>query len=123
MRRGSAQDRSADSGLAALPLIEGNRPELIISDVLMPGMTGPELLEAVRERPDWHGIPFLFVSASSGAEIESQLDAIDRVSFLHKPFETDRLLDAVLQALGDSPAGADTQVRAQGISSTSPVYC
>ena len=69
------QVRSADSGLAALPIIEAGRPELIVSDLLMPGMTGTELLEAVRDRPDWNGIPFLFVSASTTEEIERQLTA------------------------------------------------
>ena len=117
------QVRSADSGLAALPLIEGSQPELIISDVLMPGMTGTELLEAVRDRSEWHDIPFLFVSASTTAEIERQLDATHRVSFLRKPFDIDTLSYAVLQALRDNPVGVDTQVRAQGISSQPPPYC
>jgi CheY-like chemotaxis protein len=115
--------RSADSGLAALSVIEDSRPELIISDVLMPGLTGPQLLGAVRQRPEWQGIPFLFVSASSGAEIEIQLEAAHRVSFLRKPFEIDTLLDAVSKALGDGLLGADAQVSAQGISSHSPAYC
>lgn len=104
------QVRSADSGLAALPLIEGSQPELIISDVLMPGMTGTELLEAVRDRPEWNGIPFIFVSASSTAEIENQLDAMHRVSFLRKPFEIDTLFDAVSVALVARPVASGEQV-------------
>jgi CheY-like chemotaxis protein len=117
------QVRSADSGLAALPAIEARRPELIISDVIMPGLTGPQLLEAVRDRSEWHDIPFLFVSASTTAEIERQLDSTHRVSFLRKPFDIDTLFYAVLQALRDHPVGIDTQVRAQGISSQPPPYC
>ena len=106
------QVRSADSGLAALPIIEAGRPELIVSDLLMPGMTGTELLEAVRDRPDWNGIPFLFVSASTTEEIERELDAMHRVSFLRKPFEIDTLFDAVSVALTvrRTPAGEKATV-------------
>jgi CheY-like chemotaxis protein len=104
------QVRSADSGLAALPIIEAGRPELIVSDLLMPGMTGTELLTAVRDRPDWNGIPFLFVSASTTEEIERELDSMHRVSFLRKPFEIDTLYDTVSLALVAGPVSIGKQV-------------
>jgi two-component system sensor histidine kinase/response regulator len=91
--------RATNCSQAALSAIEADLPELIISDVAMPGMTGPQLLDTVRTGSDGDGIPFLFVSASAEPEVESQLSALDGVSFLRKPFEIEMLHRAVAEAL------------------------
>lgn len=93
------QVRGADSGLTALEAIEARPPELIISDVLMPGMKGTELLETVRRQPDWAGIPFVFVSASTTPVVRHELAATPGVTFLLKPFDIDRLFQVVAEAL------------------------
>jgi CheY-like chemotaxis protein len=93
------QVRGADSGLTALEAIESRPPDLIVSDVLMPVMDGMELLEAVRRQPDWAGIPFVFVSASTTPAVRSQLEGMPGVTFLLKPFDIDRLFEVVAEAL------------------------
>jgi CheY-like chemotaxis protein len=104
--------RGTSSGLAALGAIATHQPELVISDVAMPGMTGPQLLQAVRARPDWEGIPFLFVSANTRREIERQLTVLDGVSFLGKPFDIDALYEAVVTALQAHPRPVGQRVGA-----------
>jgi CheY-like chemotaxis protein len=93
------QVRGADCGQAALEAIAARLPELIISDVLMPGMKGTELLETVRRQPDWAAIPFVFVSASTTPVVRRELATTPGVSFLLKPFDIDRLFEVVAEAL------------------------
>jgi CheY-like chemotaxis protein len=102
------QVRAVSSGQAALRAIESEPPELVVCDILMPEMSGTQLLEAVRACSDWSTIPFLFVSASTTPEVERQVAALDGVSYLRKPFEIDRLCEAVTVAIGacsDSTGG------------------
>ena len=93
------QVRGADCGEAALEAIETQPPELVVSDVLMPGMNGTELLETVRRRPDWAAIPFVFVSASITPVVRRDLATMPGVTFLLKPFDIERLFEAVMEAL------------------------
>ena len=94
------QVRGAASGLTALDAMATDRPELVISDMTMPGMTGLQLLHAVRARPEWDGIPFVFVSASSSQQLGQQIATWDGVSYLPKPFEIEALIETVMTALG-----------------------
>jgi CheY-like chemotaxis protein len=90
------------SGQAALDVLHAsgaNLPDLIIADMVMPGITGLQLLNAVRTRPGWENIPFLFISAGATREIEEQIAALEGTSLLHKPFEIEMLYEAVAVAL------------------------
>lgn len=66
-----------------------NLPDLIISDMLMPEMGGLEFLSAVRNHPQWNGLPFVVMSAhSSSVERQTALDS-GADDFLVKPFNLD----------------------------------
>src|SRR4030042_6022548 len=54
---------TAAHGLEALQQMDPAIPDLILSDISMPEMDGYELFRAVRSRPDWVTIPFLFLTA------------------------------------------------------------
>ena len=67
--------------------------DLVLSDVTMPIMTGPELAERVRQlRPE---LPLLFMSGHSPGE----LAAVGAVNYLQKPFSPSELVDAVTLAM------------------------
>lgn len=53
----------AENGNAALTLLEQETPELILLDLMMPEMDGFEFLAAARERPEWHDIPVVVITA------------------------------------------------------------
>ena len=53
----------AVNGKQALDLFVSSRPNLVISDIMMPEMNGYELLESVRALPEGITVPFLFLSA------------------------------------------------------------
>jgi two-component system sensor histidine kinase ChiS len=54
----------ADNGARALDLMIAIRPALVLLDLMMPGMTGWEVLEEMRTRPDLREIPVLVVTAA-----------------------------------------------------------
>ena len=76
---------TARNGHEALTKLEEEYTDLIISDQMMDGMTGTELLETLRSNPDLSDIPFIMVSAVRDAPaIDSALDlGVD--DYLAKP--------------------------------------
>ena len=82
------------SGEEAIELYEQYKPDMIISDLLMPGMNGFEMLEVLKER---HGrrIPIIFMTASEGEETEFQSLRHGAVDFIRKPLKADVLLKSV----------------------------
>ena len=53
----------AENGKEGLELLDGERPDLILLDLMMPVMDGFEFVEEVRRREDLHSIPIIVVSA------------------------------------------------------------
>lgn len=88
---------SASNGKAALALLEGERPALILSDFMMPTMNGGELGQAVRSQPALAQIPFIFMSGTSEDVVRASFSDYD--AFLVKPFEVDALLLLVAQLM------------------------
>jgi CheY-like chemotaxis protein len=86
---------TASDGAAGLELIERERPDAILTDVTMPRMTGLELADAVRARPDLAHIPILFLSASAQ---RTQLEEGFRhgaTAYVTKPFRAAELRTAL----------------------------
>ena len=101
---------TASSGHDALTQLASTCPDMMISDVRMPGLSGLELLERVRERIP--GLPVLLVTAY--AEIRDAVGAMrsGAVDYLEKPIDLEQLLTTVRSALGVSEqwlAGASTE--------------
>ncbi|MBY0581709.1 MAG: response regulator [Sphingomonas sp.] len=88
---------TAENGEVALDLLEQHaRPDLLISDVVMPSMDGPTMVRRARERyPD---LPILFMSGYAEEQLRKSID-LDQVSFLAKPFSVQQLAEAARIAL------------------------
>jgi two-component system sensor histidine kinase/response regulator len=85
----------ANDGQAALSILEQAKPELIISDVMMPGMNGFDFCQRVRAQPGFSQIPFIFLTARSRrADIRKGM-GLGADDYLTKPFEADELLSTV----------------------------
>ena len=88
---------TAENGDAALELLEtSGRPDLLISDVVMPVMDGPAMVRLARERyPD---LPVIFMSGYAEEQLRKSID-LDAVAFLPKPFSVQQLAEAARDAL------------------------
>ncbi|WP_404339004.1 response regulator [Sphingomonas sp. MMS12-HWE2-04] len=88
---------TAENGEAALELLDTiERPDLLVSDVVMPIMDGPTMARKVRARyPD---LPILFMSGYAEEQLRKSID-LDNVAFLPKPFSVQQLAEATREAL------------------------
>ena len=92
---------AAASGAEALALVDGGRlePDLVLTDMIMPGMTGTDLVERLRRvRP---GLRAAIMSGYSEGSVSSQGLLGPGTRFLRKPFTSRELAAAVGGALGD----------------------
>ncbi len=86
-------------GADALHLIRAHRPDLVLMDVMMPGLSGREVVRQLHEHPVYAAIPVILMSAA--ARWDQAVDA--PVQFLSKPFDLDRLLGMITGALHQRP--------------------
>ena len=74
--------------------IAARRPDLLILDVLLPGLSGLDVFDLVRSDPSYSGIPILFLTADP-ERAESAYAANGTHRVMAKPFEVDELIAAV----------------------------
>lgn len=75
----------AKNGAEALRVAETQLPDLILLDVMMPGMTGFEVCKALKEKPLTRAIPVIFVTALSEEQDETEGFAVGGVDYITKP--------------------------------------
>ena len=88
----------ASSGEVALRMYGRENPDLILSDLRMPGMSGFELQDTL-QKESGHKIPFMFMTADSDEDIESKGFESGALDFIRKPFRADVLLRRVANIL------------------------
>jgi two-component system cell cycle sensor histidine kinase/response regulator CckA len=89
---------TADNGEDALAILDKGEPiDLLISDVVMPGMDGPTMVREAREsRPE---LKILFMSGYAEEQLRKSID-LENVNFLPKPFSVTELAEAARRAVG-----------------------
>jgi CheY-like chemotaxis protein/HPt (histidine-containing phosphotransfer) domain-containing protein len=91
----------AANGAAALEIVRAERPDLVITDVLMPHMDGYEFVARLRAEPAIAGTPVIFYTATfRERDTKAQADASGVTWVLAKPSEPEAILHMVQQALG-----------------------
>jgi PAS domain S-box-containing protein len=101
-RLGYAVETAASAAQARRVLEVGGLPDLLVTDVLMPGESGADLAGSVlRAAP---GLPVLFISGYAGDELKRQGAIGDDVPLLQKPYTQQELGEQVRRALGRQPA-------------------
>jgi CheY-like chemotaxis protein len=98
---------AAESGEKALSLMPDANVDLIIADVVMPGMTGFELCQTLKNDPNYQHIPIMLISGIVNASVENQARQSGAVGVVKKPFTPDDLFPKIKQAMakrGQAPA-------------------
>jgi CheY-like chemotaxis protein len=89
---------SASNGLEAWEMLQQSRPDLIVTDLSMPKMTGTELITAVKEVPALAAIPIVVVASRRTASDPQQMD--ERADFvIHKDIDIEEQLVNVVSAI------------------------
>ncbi len=86
---------TAPDAASALRLLEEHHPDLILSDIMMPGLDGYQFYEGVRQRPEWVDIPFIFLTARGEKTDVRRGKELGADDYITKPFEQEDLLAAV----------------------------
>ena len=90
----------ARDGPAALAAIRTARPDLVLLDVMMPGMSGFEVCQAVRADEALAGVKILMLSAKGRDTDLAKGSALGADAYMTKPFSTRELADKVRDLLG-----------------------
>src|SRR3982075_4150308 len=91
---------SFSSAQEALDALSGGAPEVLVSDIRMPGLSGLELLQAVKQRHP--AVPVIVMTAYS--DLDSAVAAFQggAYEYLPKPFDVDQAVELIRRALGES---------------------
>ena len=92
----------------ALATLQSQRPDLMLTDIVMPGMSGREL--ASKARQSVPGLKVLFMSGYTGGTAAESPEPIPNEEFLQKPFLPDELGARLRQLLGSKPKLARSRV-------------
>ncbi len=93
--------RTCESGEEALRAIAGFQPDLLLLDVMMPGMDGPTLLSHLRKTENGATAPAIFMTARvQRSEIDQYL-GLGALSVIAKPFDPLTLADLIQQTLAE----------------------
>jgi two-component system, sensor histidine kinase and response regulator len=85
----------ATSGMQALSILEQVKPQLILLDIMMPGLDGYETCRRIKQQPGTHDIPIIFVTAKTDTEDIVRGFELGAVDYITKPFSRPELLARV----------------------------
>jgi CheY-like chemotaxis protein len=93
--------RTENDANAALPAAEEFKPDLILLDVMMPGMDGGELAAAFQANPRLKSVPIVFLTAAATkGEVYARGGKVGGLPFLAKPVEIAEVITCIKQNLG-----------------------
>jgi CheY-like chemotaxis protein len=76
-----------ESGERALKVLPELRPDLVLLDVMMPGMDGPSTLQQLRSMPGFESIPVVFMTAKAMPQEVARFRELGAVAVIAKPFD------------------------------------
>lgn len=85
----------AENGDKGLELVQKYIPDVVISDIMMQGLSGIELCSRIKEDPALNHIPVILLTGSSSAEVKLKGIECGAEDFISKPFERDMLIARV----------------------------
>lgn len=100
----------ASSGPEALETLRRDRPDAMVLDVRMPGMTGYEVCREIRRDPEFAALPVIMVTALSLPEERIRGIEAGATDFISKPFNKKELLARIQASLGLAKGGRDGMI-------------
>jgi DNA-binding response OmpR family regulator len=92
----------ARNGTEALALMDENRPEMVVLDIMMPDVDGLEVCHYIRSQPGGEAVKVIFLSAKSKeADIQKGYEAGADL-YITKPFSTRHLMEKIRELTGES---------------------
>lgn len=97
---------TAHNGKVCLSLLEENKPDLLLLDIIMPHLDGIAVLDTIKGNPDIADMHIIMLTAFGQEDVMAQAGSLGASYFMLKPFEFERLVTQIFQI-----AGTQKQVR------------
>jgi CheY-like chemotaxis protein len=94
-REGYAVIHVGDGRIAQDLIATTPPPDLLLLDIMLPSLTGLELLRTIRTTPEWQWIPVILLTADSRTETMNDAANLGATEYVLKPFAAKRLLKSV----------------------------
>jgi DNA-binding response OmpR family regulator len=107
LRREGLDVSRATDGEAGLQAIRDTRPDLVLLDVMLPGMSGYEVCQAVRAEAELADVKILIMTARGNAMERRKGLALGADGFIAKPFDLSRLLERTRALLAGEAESSD----------------
>jgi two-component system chemotaxis response regulator CheY len=85
----------AEDGQHGLDVLQGEKPDVIITDINMPRLDGFGFIEGVRRDPRHRAVPILVLTTESDAEKKNRARRAGATGWIVKPFDPVKLVDAI----------------------------
>ena len=85
----------ANNGKELLAKMKYAIPDLILLDVMMPVMDGPSVLKEIRKNPEFKNIPVIFLTSKAQPSEIEELENMDVLGVIPKPFNTMQLYETI----------------------------
>ena len=92
---------TASNGREAWERIDRNPPSLVIMDIMMPEMSGLEVLHKIREKEATRGLPVIIMTANAQKFAKEEAESSGVTVYLTKPFSPTLLVGEIRRQLGD----------------------
>jgi DNA-binding response OmpR family regulator len=89
----------AVTGEEAVQILAKEKPDLILLDIMLPGMDGYELCQMIRQKPDWEDIRIVFLTALGREADMAKGLALEADAYITKPFSNKEVVDKVKELL------------------------
>ncbi len=90
----------AEDGVDGLNKANAKAYDLIVTDLNMPNMDGLTMIRELRKQPSQAGVPIIFLTTESDADMKAQAKAAGATGWLVKPFVPDQLIKVAKKVLG-----------------------
>jgi DNA-binding response OmpR family regulator len=107
LRAAGFEVRAANNGLDGKRLIAEKRPDLVVTDMMMPKMGGFPILEHLKDMSDPPKV--IMITANEGGRHKAYAEMLGVTDYLRKPFAMDALVDSVKRALAAPAAEEKTE--------------
>lgn len=94
-KAGYEPDKASSAGEGLTKLKGGLKPDLLITDLNMPGMNGIEFIKEVRKLPDHRFMPILFLTTESQQSKRDEAKAAGASGWLVKPVDAEQLIGTI----------------------------
>jgi two-component system alkaline phosphatase synthesis response regulator PhoP len=93
---------SANDGQSGLQKIKEEKPDMVLLDVMMPGLSGYEVCQKIKQDAELAGIPVVILTAKGQERDREQGLTMGASDYITKPFSPNRLLELVKNMIGDA---------------------